>query len=52
MLLIFNELTPAFKGGNKVFALSGVDNFSSINLKAHSDRLYELATTKHIKDGL
>lgn len=52
MLFIFNELTLAFKGGNNMFALSGGDSFISINLKSHSERLYELAITKHIKNGL
>ncbi len=52
MLFIFNELTLAFKGRNKVFAFFGIDNFISINLKSHSERLYERVITKHIKDGL
>jgi predicted DNA-binding protein (MmcQ/YjbR family) len=38
----FNEKTLVLKAGNKMFALSEIDTFTSINLKCNPERAIEL----------
>ena len=41
----FDEKTLVFKVGNKMFALTDVDNFSFVNLKCDPERAIELRET-------
>ena len=48
----FDETTLALKVGNKIFALSDIDNFTSINLKCNPERAIELRETfQGVKPG-
>jgi predicted DNA-binding protein (MmcQ/YjbR family) len=48
----FNETTLSLKVGNKIFALSDIDNFTSVNLKCNQERAIELRETfQGVKPG-
>lgn len=48
----FDETTIVFKVGNKIFALSGIINFESVNLKCDPEQAIDLRETfQGVKPG-
>ena len=48
----FDETTLVFKVGGKMFALAGIDNFASINLKCDPEKSIDLRETYNgVKPG-